>query len=755
MSNSNVGKTVRAQSVASQNRRIPQHFATDSDGGIDDEDLKQHRWNNVLKKISFSPPNDEYYTDCGVKPGFGFWQLLANHPKSLNKLNIPIPNSLIVLGNNSFTWLRYCKQKGGIQRKTEVEITLGDFEKTLISEIDPRYTNEDFYFLVQRTAGRVENEVSKTVFSNHGWKSKRDMGSNLDYPALYQQYIYPKSKSATITRICYKTHNYKGTQASFGFSICNKTEVHSPDYKLAISRKATLCKDAEGSFDIRELSGAVLNEFIVYCKRLVIFLEGSYRVRITEIVCDFITDINGTKYLFNVKSIRTHRISKKLKEKIEAKKKTYDELICTIYCKLCGLIFKKDDASKVLTFKLLWEFCQHAKTRGVNLKDIDFTHNTTRPCRVCDLCYKAVVAEHELIELEQKLALAQNIPIKDLFLKVQTKKAVKNRPALLKELLLEWRLMIYFSELQFRDSQKGLLQYFKEPFYLQLKMGSRKSQFLIKLPHQNSNSGRYITFRLNILRVFYLFSESLDIKDFINNTALEIRLTRTKDWNDYVCHGSTQTINGFKNKYTSGQKHESVIYLFFEDGQMIALKMVTGFVCDGNHNTASMNLYDYNGLYLPDEDFYSCNLFPIEWIEVLTDDYKQMMNDEPEQIIEEQDEETVSITKFCSNVEMKKMLNGSFLPKKPTDPSEFTNISYLYGSNRPIDKIKQFSGMSTNIKTKNSVKKSNFMIRNPQSKIKAFSPKEMQMNKVDSLFTVKLEEDAHIYKRYLAEVNNK
>lgn len=755
MSNSNYVKTNNENSVVSNTRRALQRLLTESESSMDDEDLKQHRWGNLLKKISFDPPNEDYYTECDVKPGFWFWQLLANHPKSLSKLDIPIPHSLVVLGNNSLAWLDYCPAKRGIRRRTEAEITLGDFEKTLNNQIDHRYKHEDFYVIVQRSAGRVENEVSKAVFSDHGWRSKRALGSNLDYPALFQQYIYPKSKSATITRICYKTHNYNGQEASYGFSICNKAEVHSPDYKLAVSRKATLCKDAEGSFDVRELSGAVLNDFIVYCKRLVEFLEGGYRIRITEIVCDFITDVNNVKHLFNVKSIRTHRISKHVKKVLEAKKKNYDELICTIYCKLCGLIFKKDDASKVLTYKLLWEFCQHARTRGVNLKDIDFVHNSTRPCRVCDLCYKAVVAEHELVELEQKLALAQNIPIKDLFLKVRAKMPVKNRPALLKHILQEWRLMIFISELQFKDTQKALLQQFKDTFYIQLKMGPRRSKFLIKLPH-GSMSSKYINFQLNILRVFYLFSETVNIQEFIENTPIEFRLTRGKDWNNYVCHGSTQTINGFKNRYTPGQKHESVVYLFFDDGQMIALKMVIGLVCDGNHNTGSMNLYDFNGLYVPDEDFYSCNLLPIEWIEVLTDNYKQLEHEESKEDIEAEDDgDNISLTKFCSNAEIKKMLNGSLLPKKQTPPSEYTNISHLYASGRPLDKYRGMSAMPTNANTKDSAKRSTFLIRKAPSKIKAFSPTGMNLNKVDSLFTVKMEEDSNIYKQYLSEVNNK
>jgi hypothetical protein len=51
-------------------------------------------------------------------------------------------------------------------------------------------------------------------------------------------------------------------------------------------------------------------------------------------------------------------------------KKSLDSLTCSVYCKLCGQIFKKDDASKTLTYKLLWELIQHLKKRGIFLKDI-------------------------------------------------------------------------------------------------------------------------------------------------------------------------------------------------------------------------------------------------------------------------------------------------------------------------------------------------------------------------------------------------
>ena len=56
--------------------------------------------------------------------------------------------------------------------------------------------------------------------------------------------------------------------------------------------------------------------------------------------------------------------------------------------------------------------------------------------------------------------------------------------------------------------------------------------------------------------------------------------------------------------------------MFFEDNQIAALKLVMGLVNDGDYKTSSMNLYKYNNIYFPDETFYNCNKFPLEWIEI-------------------------------------------------------------------------------------------------------------------------------------------
>jgi len=41
-----------------------------------------------------------------------------------------------------------------------------------------------------------------------------------------------------------------------------------------------------------------------------------------------------------------------------------------------------------------------------------------------------------------------------------------------------------------------------------------------------------------------------------------------------------------------------------------------GLVFDDTYNTQHLNLYNYNGIYFPDEGFYNTNPFPRAWMEM-------------------------------------------------------------------------------------------------------------------------------------------
>lgn len=95
-------------------------------------------------------------------------------------------------------------------------------------------------------------------------------------------------------------------------------------------------------------------------------------------------DFTGKIWLINMKAVTLQKTISRNDENSSLGKKTLDELTCSVYCKLCGLSFKKDDASKVLTYKLMWELVQHIKKRkrkdkGVELPEsIKVSHSSTR-----------------------------------------------------------------------------------------------------------------------------------------------------------------------------------------------------------------------------------------------------------------------------------------------------------------------------------------------------------------------------------------
>lgn len=134
-----------------------------------------------------------------------------------------------------------------------------------------------------------------------------------------------------------------------------------------------------------------------------------------------------------------------------------------------------------------------------------------------------------------------------------------------------------------------------------------------------------------------------------------MRFTHSKDWNNYIAHGTTKTLSNFQRYREQGQKHESRIYMFFDNAKYCTMKMMSGLVCDGDFNTASMNLRKFHSIYFPDEDFYNCNIFPEEWIEVFLSDGQKLQSED----IGQQEKKIQPYTPVCTKAELKKMLQGN------------------------------------------------------------------------------------------------
>lgn len=641
------------------------------------EERSNGNWEKILKAVTFEPPTEDFYIDMPVKPGFWFWKTLATAETGLETLKVAIPPTFIVLGNNAFYSLSYDRKTGRIVRRNEQETTLSEFEKSAYEQIDQRHAEEDYYFLVHRSPGRVENEVNKNVFTNFSWQSKRAMSSGVESPSMLQSYIYPRGYFASITRVCYKTSNSRETKSSYGFKLTNFQKLHDKASKKSISVKATICKDIENSFDVAPVFSGTVAFYQPMIESVVNFLQRVGGVCITEIVADFITDSNGQPMLFNVKALNTLPKATKLTRNL-------DELSCSVFCTLCGNTFRRDDARKLLTYKLLWEFERHLVKRGVKLTGVERAHNSTRPCKVCDLCYTVVVAEHKLIEYEQQFALAQNVRIKDLFVKVKSECKPKNRPHFVPAILRQWRLMLLVKELRLENSPETNSANFNidsVPIHFQIKFGSAKFTFKAKL-EQKKKEGESTVYQIKVLKVFYFFSipnESIDA--FLNETEIHFRLSDSDGPNcHFLAQGATRTTTTFKHNSYDGQKHESVVYLFSGDTVFAPMKIMVGLVSDGECDTASINLTRVQWVYFPDDDFYNCNILPGQWMEIFTDNSVEREDEE-----EPHNRPDFKITKnltflesvFEGKFEIQKSLLSCGLFKKRANSRPFSNISSL------------------------------------------------------------------------------
>lgn len=114
-------------------------------------------------------------------------------------------------------------------------------------------------------------------------------------------------------------------------------------------------------------------------------------IRISRAYIDFITGIDGKVYLTNLRWVE---LAESLRLDIDS-----EILTCTVCCKLCGLIFKRGDVSKTLTYKLLFELVEHYKRRTRKddhhdglLYHLHFNESSNKPCQLCDVCYMLVVS---------------------------------------------------------------------------------------------------------------------------------------------------------------------------------------------------------------------------------------------------------------------------------------------------------------------------------------------------------------------------
>ena len=258
---------------------------------------------------------------------------------------------------------------------------------------------------------------------------------------------------------------------------------------------------------------------------------------------------------------------------------------------------------------MLFLLKQHLNKRGIfKFEYLERFKDQQLSCKVCDLWYLLVIAEHELIEVEKLFGKALNIPVKDEHDPKPPKNSKPINAEFIKEMesrkissdiftdkLLQLRLLFYFhdildmtlSELSHKGENNWLylqIKLFdfitriniydtKKPIDSPLKRNmkawatprnpertSKNISYLATLEKRKSNiyedkdqlnfgdvahnSKEYL---LKKMRVHYFFTEkNANLDEFLEKTEIEVRITDGKSWENVIASATCTPFIHFK-----------------------------------------------------------------------------------------------------------------------------------------------------------------------------------------------------------------
>eukprot|EP00347_Sterkiella_histriomuscorum_P000881 403374165 len=590
-------------------------------------------WQKVIKKLQYPLNNYNYYDQLPIKPGVFIYKALVESKYPLKQLKINIPETLCVF--NGLYWIT-TNQSGKLEVKNNDFLPRNFYDKVReLSETayKSQYLEPLHAAVIDRKWQQFPTIGSKSVQS---WEKFNDtINYGPDSESIIQQFVYSSAQKANTVRLFYyNPRAHQGQNQTYAYYMTNDLLYHETANKYRYEEKYTICSSRENSFEHFVMKGKVLEPYEYFAEQIVNFIFKSYGIRIEQIAIDFIkderdviyfTDVNGFKVFEHEKVSRLAMLTDdQWVEKIKEEKGIFDRANNTVQCSLCRISYKKNEVTKIVTYKMLFELRNHLYKRGIfGFEYLEKVSESTQSCKVCDICYMLVVAEHELIEVEKLYAISQNIPLEEKARKTTDINRVDTEN--IKGKLNQWRLLFYFQE--FQDIQ------------------------LSALNNQPQKTTKVI---LKKLRTHFFFVDHLvNLEYFLNNTEVEFRITDGPQWNKPIAFASAYPFTHFDVKLSEKkadyvQRQNILLHFFGSDLEPFYLLATTGLKKDKEIKTEKMYLYLYNQVYFPENTYYNSDPLPIEWLELFEsrDYFMEIFKKE------EDENKNLGFTPFCSIKEL-------------------------------------------------------------------------------------------------------
>lgn len=619
-----------------------QHRARKEQQELEFKQRQERRWQKMMSKVSFNLPSDEYYTSTPLQPGLGFFINLITHPRA-KELQVNLPTSLFI--KDKIYWVKYDQVHRRLKVITEFQPLdlYNSFKKKTVTKF-PAIMRIPTDFCSFRPEVLEWDKLYDKIFK-----------SQLPSSGIIQEYIVNASERPCTTRLLL-VHDTRDNKSSCAFAMTNTDHALEAYHQ----GKYVLCSDQHDGIEVYPLFGQALSRVVAQGRMLLNFIHKYYFIRINEIVIDFVRDKQGNYWILNVKGFKLDEsvtLARELRQqeekelpiaaREELRRTKHEERLSSMTCKMCLLSYKNFEMDKVLPFKMLLLYKQHTHRSGrktmelahLRVLDMDFLSHWVR---LCSVCYMLVIHEYELMETENLLAEYMNVPVKpaDVMAKLDFK-----HPAFLPAELPQWRFMMYFQSLEFSILKLASVK----NLYIHYSLFESTYSFAL-----NSDWIQGATATFNIARLYYFFA-NLDrsVPKFCQTLLMPFRLTKGPEWEHVLASGVSNPLKDFTGEMIeSSAIHQCFeIMLFRNDEQAVKLKFVAGLACDRFVKVKELpiTITKLNGLYLPEESYFSSDPLPPQWIEIFDSNFS--MNQSVE-LLESSQELDAIYSPLLSNNEM-------------------------------------------------------------------------------------------------------
>lgn len=278
-------------------------------------------------------------------------------------------------------------------------------------------------------------------------------------------------------------------------------------------------------------------------------------------------------------------------------------------------------------------------------------------CKVCDLCYKLVITDQELSELEKVIAITMNIQSdgidkdtrfenklvkKKENLKTEIGKnldsyKVKNIKTLNSDLkLTQFRILFYF----IRAYKLNITDIELEPdteYKLHIKLFDQR--FSIPIFDDKNKFVSEDEISLNLSKLFYFFTSDVSsLKSIIKNEVVDFRIVKNDNYNNPFAQCQTQCFFFYSDNGTKTFTIKNIFNFFSDEVNFFKMQIYIGITNDGEVvNLNSSNdfvLYNYKmlgNIYITNPSYYSHHPLPDDWHELFMPegkDFKDIQQEE-------------------------------------------------------------------------------------------------------------------------------